>query len=55
MYKYYLRNDPAKESIGSCYTYSRLNAAKFFAFKKRLTLKNFLEIWAVEEKNPRKK
>lgn len=54
-YKYYLRNDPTKESVGSCYAFSRLNAAKTFAFKKHLTLKDFLRIWAVTEKNPKNK
>ena len=43
----YNRNDKDQETIGRVITTSRLQAAKIFAERKRLPLKEFLKIWGV--------
>jgi hypothetical protein len=48
MYGYYSRVDKNKEIISKTLSFSRLQAAKFFALRKRLTLKEFLSIYKVE-------
>jgi len=47
---YYVKNDPNKEILGKVLTGSRLAAAKEFANQKRLPLKTFLSIWAIDKK-----
>lgn len=47
---YYVKNDPNKEILGKVLTSSRLEAAKEFAEQKRLPLKTFLSIWAIDKK-----
>ena len=47
---YYVKNDPNKEILGKVLTNSRLAAAKEFAAQKRLPLKTFLSIWAIDKK-----
>ena len=47
---YYIKNDPNKEILGKILTSSRLTAAEEFAAQKRLPLKTFLSIWAVDKK-----
>jgi hypothetical protein len=49
-YYYYIKNDPNKEVLGKVFTTTRLAAAKEFAAQKRLPLKTFLSIWAVNKK-----
>lgn len=48
MYGYYSKIDKNKEIISKTIALSRLQAAKFFALRKRLTLKEFLNIYSVE-------
>lgn len=47
IFKFYNRNDKDQETIGRVITTSRLQAAKIFAERKRLPLKEFLKIWGV--------
>jgi hypothetical protein len=47
---YYFRGDSNKEVLGKVNLSSRLEAAKKFALTKKLPLKEFLKIWAVEKK-----
>jgi len=44
---YYTRKDENKESIDKVKSTSRLKAAKYFAERKQLPLKEFLKIWGV--------
>lgn len=46
-YQFYYKNDPNKEAIAIILSTSRLNAAKYFARGKRLSLKEFLTIYAI--------
>ncbi len=46
-YQFYSKFDSSKESYGCVISFSRLNAAKVFAQKKRLPLKEFLRIFEV--------
>ena len=46
-YRFYSRKDSLKESYGCVISFSRLDAAKVFAEKKRLPLKEFLRIFEV--------
>ncbi len=45
---YYSRVDTKQEIIDRKFSLSRLNAAKDFAERKRLALKEFLKIYAVK-------
>jgi hypothetical protein len=47
IFKFYNRNDKNQEAIGRVITTSRLQAAKVFAERKQLPLKEFLKIWGV--------
>lgn len=47
IFKFYNRNDRNQETIGRVVTTSRLQAAKLFAERKQLSLKQFLKIFAV--------
>lgn len=47
-YGFYYRNDKDQEIIGRTEDLSRLSAAHYFAKRKNLPLKKFLEIFAVK-------
>ena len=47
IFKFYNRNDRNQEAVGRVITTSRLQAAKIFAERKQLPLKEFLKIWGV--------
>jgi len=47
-YGFYFRNDTNQEIIGKTVDLSRLSAAKYFAKRKNLPLKEFLEIFGVK-------
>jgi hypothetical protein len=47
IFKFYNRNDRSQETIGRVLTTSRLQAAKLFAERKQLPLKEFLKIFGV--------
>jgi hypothetical protein len=47
IFKFYNRNDRSQETIGRVLTTSRLQAAKMFAERKQLPLKEFLKIFGV--------
>jgi hypothetical protein len=47
IFKFYNRNDRSQETIGRAVTTSRLQAAKMFAERKQLPLKEFLKIFGV--------
>lgn len=46
-YSFYRRGDTIKESLSSTHAASRREAAKFFAERKNLTLKEFLTIYSI--------
>jgi len=47
MREYYSKRDIDKEPLGKYYGTSRLKAAQWFANRKRLTLKQFLNIYKI--------
>jgi hypothetical protein len=47
IFKFYNRNDRNQETIGRTVTTSRLQAAKLFAERKQLPLKDFLKVFGV--------
>ena len=47
IFAFYYRNDKNQETIGRVVTTSRLQAAKLFAERKQLPLKEFLKIFGV--------
>jgi hypothetical protein len=47
LFKFYSRNDKTQETIGRVLASSRLQAAKIFAERKQLPLKEFLKIFGV--------
>lgn len=47
MYSFYAKNDQKKEKLGTTPHQSRLLAAKYFAERKRLQLKTFLDIYTI--------
>jgi hypothetical protein len=47
LFYFYSKNDKKKEAISKASQTSRLEAAKEFAAKKRLSLKTFLKIFGV--------
>ena len=47
IFKFYSRKDKDQETIGRTVTTSRLQAAKLFAERKQLPLKEFLKIFGV--------
>ena len=47
IFKFYSRKDKDQETIGRVVTTSRLQAAKLFAERKQLPLKQFLKIFGV--------
>ena len=50
MHYFYYRNDPNREAIKRVYfTTSRLNAAKYFAELKQMSLKQFLGVFGVSK------
>ena len=50
MYYFYYRNDSSREAIKRVYfATSRLNAAKYFAEVKKMTLKQFLSVFGVSK------
>lgn len=51
-YFYYIKNDKTKESLGKVISTSRLKAANLFANRKQLTLRDFLKLFSIENKNP---
>lgn len=48
IFKFYNRNDKNQEIIGRVVTTSRLQAAKLFAGRKQLPLKEFLKVFGVK-------
>lgn len=48
VFSFYSRNDRNQETIGRTMSTSRLNAAKYFAERKQLPLKEFLKIFGVK-------
>lgn len=48
-YYFYSRVDKTQEPINKTWSVGRLEAAKLFALFKRLTLKQFLTIYAVSK------
>jgi hypothetical protein len=48
-YFFFERNDKAQEPVNKIESPSRLIAAKYFACVKRLTLKQFLKIYAINK------
>ena len=48
IFKFYNRNDKNQEIIGRVVTTSRLQAAKLFAERKQISLKEFLKIFGVK-------
>ena len=49
-YYYYAKLDKSTEAVDKIFTTGRLAAAKHFANRKNLPLKEFLKIWAVSKK-----
>jgi hypothetical protein len=47
IFKFYSRKDKDQETIGRVVTSSRLQAARLFAERKQLPLKEFLKIFGV--------
>ena len=47
MFGFYNRNDKSQETIGRIIGFSRLEAAKLFAERKQLPLKEFLKVFGV--------
>jgi len=48
IFVFYNKNDKNQEIIGRTIGFSRLEAAKYFAGRKRLPLKEFLKIFSVK-------
>jgi len=48
VFGFYSRNDKMEELVGRTVTTSRLKAAKYFAERKQLPLKEFLKIFGVK-------
>jgi len=46
-FSFYSLVDSSQEAIGSTIAFTRLSAAKYFAERKHLSLKNFLSIFSV--------
>jgi hypothetical protein len=49
MYSFYSKRDDKKEKLGTIPHVSRLQAAKFFAERKQLSLKSFLNIYTISK------
>jgi hypothetical protein len=49
VYGFYSKQDETKETIGRTVDVSRLGAAKYFASRKHLSLKQFLQIFGVKQ------
>lgn len=49
-YYYFAKLDQSAEAVDKIFTTSRLAAAKHFAARKDLPLKEFLKIWSVSKK-----
>jgi len=47
-YHYYSKRDLLEEKLGKTLALSRLGAAKWFAKRKQLTLKQFLNIYSIK-------
>ena len=47
IFKFYSKIDKDQETIGRTVTTSRLQAAKLFAERKQLSLKEFLKVFSV--------
>ena len=47
IFAFYYRNDKNQETINRTVSTSRLNAAKYFAERKQLPLKEFLKVFGV--------
>jgi len=48
IFAFYSRNDKSQETISRVVSTSRLKAAKYFAERKQLPLKEFLKIFGVK-------
>jgi hypothetical protein len=48
-YSFYYRNDSTKEAVGTIEACCRLNAARLFAERKQLPLKDFLKLFAISK------
>jgi len=48
-YTFHIRNDQSQEPISKTLASGRLAAAKYFAARKHLSLKQFLNIYAVSK------
>lgn len=46
-YYFYAKNDINQESISRVLATNRLSAAKYFAARKKLSLKSFLNIYSI--------
>ena len=47
VFGYYSRNDKTEEIVNRTVGFSRLQAAKYFAARKQLDLKEFLKVFGV--------
>ena len=47
IFVFYYKNDKSQETIGRTVGFSRLEAAKYFANRKQLPLKDFLKVFGV--------
>lgn len=48
-YTYFSKMDPSKETLGKANNVTRLEAARYFATRKLLSLKQFLTIYSVSK------
>lgn len=48
-YYFYARNDQSQEAIDSVRAFSRIQAAKYFAKRKQMNLKQFLLLFGVSK------
>lgn len=49
LFGFYYRNDKAREAISRTISTSRLQAAKHFAERKQLPLKEFLKLFGIKK------
>ncbi len=49
IYYFYSRADPKQEPVSKIVAISRMSAAKYFASRKRLSLRQFLTIYGVSK------
>jgi hypothetical protein len=49
LFEFYHRNDKTREAISRTISVSRLQAAKHFAERKQLSLKEFLKLFGIKK------